>query len=264
MVQHTATVLWNNAIANGCYRIGLTGSDAYREAVPGQFAMVRLIDPGACLLGRPFSIHRRITEHEMIGIELLYKVVGGCTAKMSELAAGDRLDLLGPLGNGFTIPPEASRVHIVAGGIGVAPMVFLARLLVESGIDSDRCSAFLGARTASELLCRGDFADVGVSVRCTTDDGSLGEACLVTEALLDEMLKDAPDIIYACGPTDMLRYVARIAEGHDVRCQVSVETAMACGIGACLGCAVESRDPASPYLHACVDGPVFDAEALRL
>ncbi|MEE8400056.1 MAG: dihydroorotate dehydrogenase electron transfer subunit [Desulfobacterales bacterium] len=264
MKQETVTVLGNEHLGNGYFRIGLDCSQAYRIAGPGQFVMVHLMDSDAPLLRRPFSIHRQIIDHDRLGgIELLYKVVGNCTEKISRLERGDRLDLLGPLGSGFRISKAHSRIHLVSGGIGVAPMAFLAMSLLEAGIESSACKVFLGGRTQDDVLCREIFSDLGMVLSISTDDGSAGNAGLVTDPLEVAVKAEKPDMIYACGPMGMLGSVADIAESFSVSCQVSVETVMACGMGACLGCAVERRGGQDAFLHACVDGPVFDAALLE-
>jgi dihydroorotate dehydrogenase electron transfer subunit len=112
-------------------------------------------------------------------------------------------------------------------------------------------------------LCRNDFATLGLTVHASTDDGSDGDQCLVTHPLEEAIESHSPDMIVACGPMEMLACVIGIVDKHRVPCQVSIETMMACGMGACLGCAVEGRDTSERYLHACLDGPVFDAAVLK-
>jgi dihydroorotate dehydrogenase electron transfer subunit len=262
MIEETVTVLYNESMGHPYYRIGLTCPDEYRRARPGQFVMVHLMGSHTSLLRRPFSIHR-VPDHGRIeGLELLYRVVGDCTRRLSGLGKGDRLSLLGPLGRGFRVSKDHSRIYLASGGIGVAPMAFLAADLVEAGIDPDGCKVFLGGRTEDDVLCEDLFTAMGMGISITTDDGSAGNACLVTDPLEDAVTADKPDMIYACGPMGMLKCVSEIAETHSVPCQVSIETVMACGMGACLGCAVESRGSKEAFLHTCVDGPVFDAESL--
>lgn len=265
MFQHQATVLWNKKISSGCCKIGLTCSEYYSAAKPGQFIMLRLARQSDPLLRRPFSIHKLIASNgQAEGLELLYKVVGKGTAIMARLKPGDRVDILGPLGTGFIIPRQARRIHVVAGGIGVAPMVFLASELYRNNFDFSNCRVFIGGRTKEELWCRNDFVQFGLKVNTTTDDGSAGNQCLVTHPLAQAVDHNAPDLIVACGPMAMLACVIGIAQKHRVSCQVSIEAMMACGMGACLGCAVEGRADQGRYLHACLDGPVFDAADLRL
>ncbi len=265
-IKHeTAQVLSNIALGNGTYRIRLSCHRHYAQAIPGQFVMVRCIEQIDPLLPRPFSIHRLIKKQRAVsGLELLYKVVGKSTHALSLRQPGDVLHLTGPLGNGFSIAENVRGIHIVAGGIGVAPMVFLAETLNEQMRDLSSVAVFLGGKTKADLLCLPDFSTLGLPVHVTTDDGSSGDQCLVTDPLDSAVAKGRPDIICACGPAEMLACVAGIAVKHGVGCQVSVETVMACGMGACLGCAVAGRKSADRYLHACKDGPVFDTRDLEI
>jgi dihydroorotate dehydrogenase electron transfer subunit len=193
-------------------------------------------------LRRPFSIHKLISgNNQTIGIELLYKVVGEGTEILSRIQVHDIIDILGPLGNGFAFSHHYKTVYIVAGGIGVAPLVFLATYLRTKGVDTAKCEVFLGGRSKDDLLCRDEFMDIGMKLQVTTDDGSEGDQCFITHPLEVAAKGGNPDVIYACGPLEMLMCVLDIADKHRVPCQVSIETAMACGMGACLGCAVEKK-----------------------
>jgi dihydroorotate dehydrogenase electron transfer subunit len=264
MFQHQANVLWNEKMSAGCCKIGLTCPEHYAAARPGQFIMLGLIGHTDPLLRRPFSIHNLIvSEGQTEGIELLYKVVGKATGILSRLRPGVLVDILGPLGTGFVIPQATKSIHVVAGGIGVAPMVFLASRLHRDRFEFSNCRVFIGGRTKEDLLCGDDFTRLGFTVDMTTDDGSAGDQCLVTHPLEAAVENNPPDLILACGPMAMLACVIGIAEKHQIPCQVSIETAMACGMGACLGCAVEGRAEKDRYLHACLDGPVFDAADLN-
>jgi dihydroorotate dehydrogenase electron transfer subunit len=265
MYQEKAKVLWNRSVGPGYYRIGLTCHHRYKYAKPGQFIMLRFPGQIAPFLRRPFSIHQLIYENDrVVGIELLYKVVGESTEKLGGCQVDDDLDILGPLGHGFTFSSHYKTVYLVAGGIGVAPMVFLASYLKTKGVDIGKSQIFLGGRSKNDLLCRDDFLDIGIKIQATTDDGSDGDQCFITHPLEMTSKKDRPDIIYACGPLQMLKCVAGIAEKYNVPCQVSIETVMACGMGACLGCAVEQKGPKKAYLHACIDGPVFDIGTINI
>ena len=265
MYREKANVLWNSKVGPSYYRIGLTCHEEYSRATPGQFVMIHFHDQMAPFLPRPFSIHRLITkQNRTLGIELLCKVVGEGTRKLSMLKKDDVLDLLGPLGTGFSFSDHYRRIFIVAGGIGVAPMPFLASYLKTNGVDPFECTVFLGGRSKDDLLCKDDFSRIGMKIHITTDDGSKGEKCLITHPLEIVARKEPPDIIYACGPLEMLKCVIGIAEKLNVPCQVSIETMMACGMGACLGCAVEKNEAPVSYLHACLDGPVFESRILKL
>ncbi len=265
MEQENVQVLWNERLTPSCYKIGLSCSLSFLSAIPGQFIMLRLGDQMDPLLRRPFSIHRLISHDGVFkGIELLYKVVGAGTQKLAKMSPGDRIDILGPLGNGFSLPDDAREIFIVAGGIGVAPMLFWIAHLIDQNVDVSRFQVFLGGKSKEDLLCLQDFSSLGIAVRTTTDDGTHGDQCLVTDPLENEVAQRRPDIIYACGPTDMLACAIGIAEKYGIACQVSIETMMACGLGACLGCAVERRKQPHTYLHACLDGPVFDAAHIKI
>ncbi|MDO9264114.1 MAG: dihydroorotate dehydrogenase electron transfer subunit [Desulfosalsimonadaceae bacterium] len=254
-----AEVKWNRQESNGYYRIGLTCSPAYAHAVPGQFVTIHLPGTLTPLLRRPFSIHRLIRESgQVIGLEILYKVVGGFTEKLIRTSPGDPIDLLGPIGHGFTVSGNFQKPAFVGGGIGVAPLVFLADALIDSGLDPSGAVVCLGGRTADDVLCADIFQSHGLHVETATDDGSLGEKGLVTRPLERWLTSKRPDIIYACGPMPMLRSVAEIARKNSLPCEVSIETVMACGLGACLGCAVNKDDITGKYQHVCIDGPVFD------
>jgi len=226
--------------------------------------MLRFADQINPLLRRPFTIHRVISKDGGLGgIEVLYKVVGKCTKKLSMCVESDIIDIIGPLGNGFITSDNYNNVFIVAGGVGVAPMLFLASYL-QKNTGLSKCTVFLGSRSKHDLLCKDDFLRLGMKVLITTEDGSAGRKGLVTDILETSIKENHPDIIYGCGPTAMLKSLALISEMHSIPCRVSIETIMACGIGACLGCAVESKKTPEKYLHACMDGPVFDTMMLNL
>ncbi len=265
MLQENAKVMWNQKVGPGYYRLGLGCNEGYARTIPGQFVMLRLVDQTFPLLSRPFSVHRLIVSQGRIkGLEILYKVIGRCTQRFSRLVQNDSLQLLGPLGRGFEIVDAARIYYLAAGGVGVAPMVFLASCLKTQGVDMSGCTLFLGARTEADLLCRDDFRALGVRIQVTTEDGSTGERGLVTHSLKAAVASKRPDMLLACGPVEMLAHVGRMAHKYAVPCQVSIETMMACGMGACLGCAIEAKDSPSKYLHACLDGPVFAAQHLKL
>ncbi len=266
MLQENVQVLWNKQVGPSFFKLGLSCNPGYADAVPGQFITLRMPDQTDPLLRRPFSIHQLIKEGDRLkGIEILYKVIGKNTQKYSELKKNDYIDLLGPSGNGFSFPKNSHHIYIVGGGIGIAPLVFLTQFLKNNSPDLSGCSIFLGGRSKQEVLCKDDFSNLGINnVLITTDDGSEGEKGLVTNLLEKEIKKQLPDIIYACGPHAMLKSVAKISESYKVPCQVSVETIMACGMGACLGCAVEKKSDSDRYSHVCIDGPVFDTKSIAL
>lgn len=260
-----AEVLNNTRMGLSYGRIALQCTNDYSMAMPGQFVMLRVENGADPLLRRPFSIHRLVMrKRHVAGIEILYKIIGRGTRRIAALSPGDRVDILGPLGNGFTVSEDLQRVFIAGGGIGVAPLLFFASVLHSMEKGPAECTLFLGGKSRSDLLCVDEFADLGMTLHVSTDDGSAGEKGVLTRPLETAIQKKRPDMIYACGPMGMLACVAGIAERYETSCQVSVETAMACGMGACLGCAVKGRLPDAEYMHVCLDGPVFDARCLNL
>ncbi len=266
MILEDLEIVWNRPFGKFYRHMGIRTGAAFETSIPGQFVMVKTGDGFAPLLRRPFSIHRLIEAGGGIkGIELLYKIVGPTTLKMGGLCSGDTISVLGPLGRGFAVPSRGEPVALAGGGIGIAPLVFLASHLIENGIAPDRIKIFLGGRSAEDLLCVDEFKKMGLRVDTTTDDGSAGRKGLVTRPLERSVKAREVERVYACGPMGMLKGVLAIAEKYQLACQVSIETLMACGIGACMGCAVKSAPSRDEKCqHACLDGPVFDAGKIIL
>jgi dihydroorotate dehydrogenase electron transfer subunit len=264
MQQIKTEILWNASISPQYGRVALSCGEEFTRAKAGQFVMLGL-PGGDPFLRRPFSIHRLAQAGgRPIGIELLYKIVGPATARLSRLGRGEPVSLLGPLGNPFSIPPGCERIYFAAGGVGVAPLVFLVERLAAVRTRLSGLRLFLGGRGREDLLCVEDFERAGIPVSLTTDDGSCGDHCRVTHPLELAVAQAPPELILACGPKAMLACIIEIARRHRLPCQVSIETMMACGMGACLGCAVVARGRTDRYLHACIDGPVFEASEIEL
>jgi dihydroorotate dehydrogenase electron transfer subunit len=229
------------------------------EAKPGQFVMVRPIKSGEPLLPRPFSIHRLKGDQ----VELLFKVVGLGTRQLAGLKKGDLLEVRGPLGRGFDFSADQKPI-LVAGGMGVAPLLFLAETWKQSREKNHKGALriFLGARNKAEILCLKEFERAGAEIFAATEDGSLGRKGLVTR-LLTTTLKDvSPDqTLFVCGPKPMLKTVRNWAVQKGISCQLSLETHMACGLGACLGCVVaRKKGKEIAYVNVCQEGPVFQAQ----
>ena len=259
LLQKRAEILHQEQVGPLYFKMRLAFAELAQMARPGQFVMVRLPGMAIPFLRRPFSIYNPfVAGDEICGFELLYKVVGSGTRALSEQKPGDGLDVLGPLGNGFSCAEGIHNVFLVAGGIGVASLFYLALFLKTHR--EIRSTVFLGGRAAADILCQQEFKTIGARVCITTEDGSLGKKGLIT-SLVERTLEDhgKPDMVYACGPTKMLKALKGIVHTYDVSCQISLETAMACGFGACLGCAVKKANGTDAYFHACIDGPVFDA-----
>ncbi len=204
------------------------------------------------LLRRPLGIHSAGAGR----LSMLYEVVGRGTEILSQRKAGERLNIIGPLGNSFDtgLLTSGTRPVLVAGGMGVAPLVFLAQKL-----NAHTPLALIGARTGKDVLCTGEFSACGCRVRVSSDDGTRGFKGRVT-GLFKKITRDSrgkKSIVYACGPRPMLQELSVLCQQQNIRLQVSLEAHMACGIGACLGCIVETR---AGYRRVCKDGPVFNAE----
>jgi dihydroorotate dehydrogenase electron transfer subunit len=254
-------LLSKEKIAERYFRIAFECEEIAREARPGQFLMVRLLNPSwEYLLSRPFSF----CTVEGRRIELFFEVVGKGTQSLSQAREGATLEVLGPLGNGFDFE-TVSRPVLVGGGMGIAPLPFLASELA-SKIRLQGITVLLGARTKSALCLRDDFARLGTTLRIATDDGTEGHKGPVTDLLERELESGRSDVpaVFACGPGPMLKAVAELTRNHDVPCQLSVEERMACGVGACMGCPCKTRDPSGDlhFKRVCVEGPVFDAREL--
>lgn len=263
MIVQDAIVTWNRPEAAGYYRLGLACTGGFDTAKPGQFIMVRIGSDTEPLLRRPFSLLGLIREKQRVtGIEILFKVVGRGTKILSHCRQGDRLSIVGPLGNAFLVRDSCRQLILVAGGVGVPPIRFLAQSLLSREQGPQRCLVFIGGRTKDDLVCMREFDLPGFLLDISTDDGSLGNPGMVTRSLERALDAGPVDLICACGPWAMLKAVSAIARARGIACQVSIEAMMACGMGACLGCAVKMCDDAARYRHVCTDGPVFDARRL--
>lgn len=225
--------------------------DAAREAQPGQFADLL---PMGFTLRRPISICE--IDRAAGTLRIVFEVRGKGTAALSKLRAGDPVNMLAPLGHGFTLIPSDSRVILVGGGIGTPPMLPLAQYYGENAV------VISGFRNAESVILQADFAETGAKTVLCTDDGSAGRFGLVTLPLEEEIKAERPALICACGPMPMLRAAAALAEAYEIPCQVSLEERMGCGIGACLVCACRTKDAQGneQFSHVCKNGPVFDAK----
>jgi len=236
------------------YRLTIFAPTISDAAQPGQFVMVRVAEQFDPLLRRPLSIHN-LTRSGCL--KLLFKVVGKGTGILSSVQAGDHLDVLGPLGRGFELNPSGP-VGLIGGGMGIAPLAFLAEELQKKSRDpAGGDHVFLGASNRAEVhLFADEFTELGYQVQVATDDGSMGHHGFVPE-LLEDVLEHLGQV-YTCGPYPMMRTIALQCGRADVACQVSLETRMACGLGACLGCTLPGVK--QTYVHVCRQGPVFSAE----
>jgi dihydroorotate dehydrogenase electron transfer subunit len=255
--QENATIIRFEQLTDTNIRLTLQTEEIAKAAKPGQFIMIRTGKSKDPLLRRPFSIHQTSSSGR---IQILFKVTGRGTALLSHCKEGEILSIFGPLGRGFRIDPKKPAC-LIGGGMGIAPMLFLAKRICQIKNTTDRDLIILGGRNRCEiepLLADFHFLNIGVMV--ATDDGSFGQHGLVTDVMKTVSLPNACTV-YTCGPKPMMREVYRQCYKKKIECQVSVESMMACGMGACLGCNMEARD--KRYVHVCSDGPVFDAEELE-
>jgi len=258
-VSERVAVAGRNEPVSGYVRLGFRSEQLACSIAPGQFVNIACGDPRAMFLPRPFSLHRWLRDDcgNRVGIEILFHVKGRGTRWLAGLHPGDTVGLAGPLGIGFQLESDMSRAAlIVAGGIGVAPMPALVERLLEL---SRNVVALIGARSDRGLLCEDELRALGAEVEVSTEDGSRGRQGLVSH-LFEEKLVQGKPMVYACGPGPMLAAVAQRATAHDVPCQLSLESVMACGVGACMGCVVPTSDGSNR--RVCVEGPVFDARVI--
>ena len=228
------------------YLIWLRAPEIAAVAQPGQFLMVRCGDDHDPLLRRPLSIHRTAGGEQ---VALLFNVVGKGTLLLSQYQRGDRLGLLGPLGNGFSLHSGTRRLLLVAGGIGIAPLIFLADEALNQG---HVVNLLMGVPKAPLLYPRSLLPSL-IDLVIATEDGSEGRKGVVTDLIADR-IKQA-DQVFACGPVSMYESIAGHGFGGDKSVQVSLEVMMGCGLGACYGCTIRTR---GGLRQVCHDGPVFE------
>ena len=249
----SVTIHSQEKLADGIYSMWLDAPEAAAEAKPGQFIAVYTNDRSR-LLPRPISICE--TDKENGRLRIVYRIAGAGTLEFSEYEAGDRLDIMGPLGNGFTLKDK--KAFLIGGGIGIPPMLELAKHL-----DCEK-TAVLGYRDSQTFLADeiGNHAEVLIA----SEDGSVGTKGNVIDAIKESRQK--ADVIYACGPTPMLKALKSYAAENGIECWISLEEKMACGIGACLGCVCHTKeiDHHSNVRNTriCKDGPVFLADDVEL
>lgn len=230
----------------------LQSDEPLEEIKAGQFVQVRVDDAQHTYLRRPISIHD--VDYQNRTMTLLVQRVGEGTNKMSDTEIGDSLNIIYPLGNGFTLPEDKNeKVLLVGGGIGIAPLFYLGKMLKDKGVDF---KFLLGGRSKTDLIMLDEFASVG-EVLITTNDGSLGEEGFVTQHSVWK--KERFNKIYTCGPKPMMMALAKMARENDIWCEVSLENLMACGLGACL-CCVENTIEGN--VCVCKEGPVMNINKL--
>ena len=274
-VSRTVVVRENVQLARDTFRVRFDCPEIAQRIVPGQFLMMRLAGCNDPLLARPLALYDTVlaADGTPSGVDVVYLVVGKFTSRLAQLITGQRLEVWGPLGNGFA-PRSVDHLVMVAGGIGQTPFLALAREYLGKrkfgalprAANAQQVTLCYGARSAEYLAGVADFAALGVHVLTSTDDGTSGHHGLVTD-LLHHAIDGPkpPSHIVCCGPEPMMHAVAKIATTASIPCEVSLESPMACGIGICFSCVARVRDESGnwDYRRTCVEGPVFDAATIE-
>ncbi len=256
------TIVENIEISAGYFRLVIHSPELAENTNPGQFIMMKVADNYDPLLRRPMGIYKVSNKNKNPCVELIYQVVGKGTAIMQKMKKGQQVDMLGPLGNGFTIPQNIKIAVFVAGGIGIAPLAMLAEKMVKEVTDI-KTYLFIGGKSKNDVLCLDDFKKLNTEICITTENGSLGNHGIVTNPVrkfIDQKANHQASF-FACGPFQMLKAVAELTAKKNITCQVSLDRRMACGFGACLGCVIKvTQGDNGTYKNVCTDGPVFDAK----
>ena len=251
---HDFTVVSNEPVSDGLMRVVLSSPELAASLEAGQFVNIHVPGDASQILRIPLSFSH--ADAKAGTVEIVYAVVGDGTRRLSKMAAGESSTAVGPCGNPWPAVEGARRACVVAGGVGITPVVACARMLAESGVAFD---AVVGAQTAGRLWGTDALEALGAgTVAVTTDDGTAGRKGFTTDALADLLADNGYDVVYTCGPEVMMAGVARLCHEVGVACMVSMERMMCCGFGACGTCNVAMVD--GTYKSCCKDGPVFDAE----
>lgn len=247
-IRTFAAVVASEYLTDDIVRLVLDTPEIARQAQPGHFVAVRAGSTESPLLRRPFSIAGSDGQGR---IDLIFRVVGVGTTLLAAKRPGETLDVIGPLGHPFEIHDDRPAV-LVAGGLGIPPIAFLARVLRERGVPA---TLYYGVQTKAELAVLDDLAEYVERLVTSTDDGSTGHHGLISEVVEREVRGDCR--LYGCGPRPLLDILICLARERSIPAQLSFEQQMACGVGACMGCSIAT---AHGYQRVCTDGPVFPAE----
>jgi dihydroorotate dehydrogenase electron transfer subunit len=248
-------VVNNKLLNNEFFILKLQPDNSLPEILPGQFDEVRVDGSPNTFLRRPISIYD--VDYSQNTLDILIKIAGKGTLKLSTLKKGDQLNLIYPLGNSFT-KPQGSKVLLIGGGTGVAPMLLLGKYLLNKYKIKPQ---FLFGYRSKELIVEIERFEAFGDVFLTTEDGSKGQkGFVINHSLIKEKISEF-DRVYACGPEIMMKEIARISREMNVECEVSLENLMGCGFGACLCCIVDTIDKGN--VNTCTEGPVFNTKRLR-
>jgi dihydroorotate dehydrogenase electron transfer subunit len=241
------------------FLLSLSSKNIASSASPGQFIMIRVSELDTPLLRRPLSIHNRRGEI----LEIFFQVCGLGTHLLSQKSAGETLDILGPLGQGFSLDPglHDREAALIGGGRGIAPLYDLA---LELHRRQTKIRVYYGGKSASDLPIKKRFLEAGVPLLCSTDDGSYGHKGLVTDLFWKTAEQNSSTgFVYACGPEAMLKHAGSLCRRMGVKAEFSLESKMGCGFGACWGCVAKIRGKGGgEWQKVCEQGPVFPAETI--
>ncbi len=254
IVIETTEVLKKRDLGQNCFHLILGTFSKTKSIKPGQFIHIKTINGGGVFFRRAFSIFD-INPKEN-SIEILFKVFGRGTAELSKAQKGDKINVMGPLGNGFTLPSKKITSIIAGGGIGMPPLYFLAKYMIEKGYNSEKIWFFYGGKTKNELMELSKIKKLGINLVISTDDGSYGFKGFVSQAINDNFDGlNGQNILFACGPLGLLKAIDQMALREKMSGQISLEAPMPCGIGICLGCILPLRE--GGYTRVCREGPVY-------
>ena len=251
LVCETGRIIENSAVGQNLYVMRIESPRIAQTVQPGQFIHLRVPGMEDHILRRPFSIYDVVVSSGYL--DVLYQERGFGSRHMTHLVANQLVDNIGPVGRGWSLPQDITRVLIVGGGVGAAPLLMQTRALVSAGVVVD---VVLGAQTKNTLVTLERFEATGAHIHVATDDGSSGVAGFCTIPAAELLAAHHYDLVACCGPEPLMRRIADAAHQAGVSCEVSLERRMACGVGACLSCVVETSKGRQ---RACVDGPIFNA-----
>ncbi len=250
MFLENMKIIENIKLGENYYLMRVKGEKAPTYSKPGQFFMLQCKDSSR-VLRRPISLHN--VEENIL--EFYYEALGKGTKEFTRLEEGETINIQGPLGNGFDLDVKEKKVVVIGGGMGIAPIKYLLKRL----LDRNDVTFIVGGRNKEALEVTKRFDFEGLDIKVSSDDGSIGIKGNTVDLLHQHLQNNKVDIIYTCGPHKMMEAVAKVAQVNNIRCQVSLEERMACGIKACVGCSILTKDGMK---KVCFDGPVFESDKI--
>lgn len=260
--QVFAELIKKEKLLDDLYKFSVDAKEIVELANPGNFIEIRINENSDPFLRRPISIYNLDKKNGVL--EFIFQVKGKGTELLAKKKEGDKIDIIGPLGNGTFKFEEYKNIAVIGGGIGIFPLYELSKQAKNAG---KKVYTYLGFRNKDLVTLENEFDEVSTMLTITTDDGSYKNSGFAINYLENDLEKNNIDCIYACGPLPMLKAVKKLAEEKEIPCQISLEEKMGCGMGVCLGCAVRtatSTDDNPQYLHVCKAGPVFNSKMVQI